>query len=105
MVGVSLIFVPYFFAGSPFINYVMMRVACSMDSIASSIWTPLGIESTCPRVIFTHFYPSFIGWVVRPILMFSPTILRILSLIALIIIVSSWVSYVQNIRSNPSERF
>ena len=32
-----------------------------MDSVASSTWTPLGVESTFKRVIFTHFFSSFIS--------------------------------------------
>ena len=76
-----------------------------MESVASSTWTTLGIESTCPRVLFTHCFLLCIGWVVRPILMFSPTILKITSLLELKILVFPWRISVQNDRSHLPESF
>ena len=75
-----------------------------MESVASSTRTTLGIDYTFPRVTFTHFFPSFIGWLVSPILMFSPTVLKIHSLLALKCLVSSWSISVQNGRSHLSAR-
>ena len=98
MFWLSLIFAPYLFMDSPFITFVMSWIASPMDSVDSSTWTPLGIESTFLRVLFTHFSPYFIRWVFRLILMFSSALFSITSFIALNIILPYWRSSIQNYR-------
>ena len=91
-----------FFTKLPLITSSMRWVASSMESITSSTWTPLGFESTCMRVLFTNFLLLFIGWVVRLIWMFYPTVLTIPSLLALTILVSSCRRSFKNPTLHPS---
>ena len=59
-----------------------------MESVTSSTWTPLGLESSCTRVLFTHFI--VVCWVgSQANLDVYPNVLKISSLIAIMLLVSS----------------
>ena len=94
-----------YFHGFSF-HYLCDEVSCfirrvsgqfHVDSFSSLVYLPEGN--------FYPFFRLFIVWVVRSNLIFSPTFLRIYSLLALKILISSWRSSVQNYRSHTPERF
>ena len=71
----------------------------------------VGMETLSPAMVGVslifapYFFLSFIGWVVRPILRFSLAVLMNPYILALSILVSSWIISVQTPRLNWSERF
>ena len=89
---------------SPLITSVMRWVASFIESVSSYTWNNLVLEFTCPRVLFTHLLLLFVVWLVRPILIFPPTFLRISYFLALKTLNPSWINLVQNSRSHRPER-